>query len=262
MTHQDRDIRVDAQGALATVTLNRPHRRNALSLAMWAKLASIFDELDKDRSVRAVVLAGSGGNFCSGADIKEFGETRSSPEQADHYAQTAHRAQDAIFRCSKPVIAAVDGFCIGGGFGLALCCDFRIVDEGARLGITAAKIGIVYGLRETQCLLAIAGMSSAKRILFGGELFSAAAMQRMGLADEVVAGDVAGHARRYAGALAGNAPLSIAGAKMILNGLAAGTGALDVEAADKAAADAIQSEDYRGAVRAFGNKQKPVFSGR
>jgi enoyl-CoA hydratase/carnithine racemase len=229
---------------------------------MWRQLADIFEHLETEPDVRVIVLTGAGGTFCSGADIREFSETRATPEQAEIYAEAGHNAQHAIFQISKPVIAAIAGHCVGGGFGLAVCCDFRVAERPAKLGITAAKMGITYGIQETQCLLAIAGLSVAKRILFGGELFTAPTMRQMGLVDELVEGDAIGAARTLAERLARNAPLSIAGSKLILNGLATGLGSLDLRRADAAAHAAVASEDYAEAVRAFTNRTSPAFKGR
>ena len=157
--------------------------------------------------------------------------------------------------------SAVAGFCMGGGSGLALACDFRFAAASAVFGVPAARLSIVYGMRETQNLLALVGLANAKKILFSAERFDAAEAARIGFIDRIEEAPVEA-ARRFAAVLAGNAPLSIAGAKVILNGLAQGTGALDFAKAHELIERAMLSEDYREGQRAFLEKRAPVFKGR
>ena len=159
------------------------------------------------------------------------------------------------------MIAAISGYCLGGGCHLALACDFRFADPAAKLGIPSAKLSIVYGVKSVQRLLAIAGLANAKRMLYSGERYDAARAQSMGLVDEVC-DDVVSAAVSYAGTLAGNAPLSIAGAKFMLNGLSMGDGGLDVAAAQRMIDLAADSEDFREGRRAFAEKRTPRFRGR
>jgi enoyl-CoA hydratase/carnithine racemase len=161
---------------------------------------------------------------------------------------------------AKPMIAAVRGFCIGGGSGLAMACDFRFAEPGAQFGIPAARLSIVYGMRETQNLLALVGLANAKRILFSAERFGAEEAMRIGFIDRI-ASDPLQAAKEFAGVMAKNAPLSITGAKAILTGLAMGEGALDPEHARAIVERAFESDDYREGQRAFLEKRLPVFKG-
>jgi enoyl-CoA hydratase/carnithine racemase len=258
---QTGDLLVALQDNVATVTLNRPQRRNAVTLAMWNGLAELFDSFAKDDAVRAVILTGAGEHFCAGADISEFGTVRNSVASGHAYDQAVDVCSDAILHIAKPTIAAIRGFCIGGGSGLVLACDFRFAAPSAVFAITAAKLSIVYGMRETQNLLALVGPSNAKKILFSAERFDTAEASRIGFLDRTAEDPVAA-ARDFAGVLAKNAPLSIAGAKTILNGLAQGTGALDFTKAHEVIERAMLSEDYREGQRAFMEKRAPVFTGR
>jgi enoyl-CoA hydratase/carnithine racemase len=255
------DLVVAVQDGVATVTLNRPQRRNAVTLAMWNGLGELFGRFATDDGVRAVILTGTGEHFCAGADRSEFAAVRNSAESGHAYDHAVDVCSDAILHIAKPTIAAIRGFCIGGGSGLALACDFRFAAPSAIFAITAAKLSIVYGMRETQNLLALVGISNAKKILFSAERFDTDEASRIGFLDRI-ADDPVAAAHDFAALLARNAPLSIAGAKTILNGLAQGTGALDFSKAHEVIERAMLSEDYREGQRAFLEKRPPVFTGR
>lgn len=258
---QGNDIIVEgADGPLVSVTLNRPAKRNCVSLTMWRELAAIFTELGGHRGVRAIVLTGAGGNFCSGADISEFRAVRATAAAAASYEGAVDAATHAIRDCPKPTIARISGYCVGGGCGLALACDFRIADATARLGIPAARLGIVYGLTDCRLLVALVGLANAKRMLYTGEIFSAREAEAMGLVG-IPDDDIEKATRDFAERLAANAPLSIAGSKLILNGVAFDEVERRHAAIDEAIATAAESRDYREAARAFIAKRAPTFRG-
>jgi enoyl-CoA hydratase/carnithine racemase len=255
------DILLTRRDSVAVVSLNRPEVRNAVTLSMWRELAGIFSNLAGDDGVRAIVLTGSGADFCVGADVSEFDRIRENRDQSAAYEISVDACSAAIANVPKPVIAAISGYCLGGGCHLALACDFRFADDTAKLGIPSAKLSIVYGVKSVQRLLAIAGIANAKLMLYSGERYDAARAQAMGLVDEI-GNDAVSAAVAYAGTLAGNAPLSIAGAKFMLNGLASSDGALDVAAAQRMIDVAADSEDFREGRRAFAEKRTPRFRGR
>lgn len=256
------DIKISKTGKTSRVTLNRPRSKNSISLAMWRELATVFRELSSDDSVRCVVLTGAAGHFSSGADVSEFEAVRSNAEQTCAYERAVDAAGDAILECTKPVIAAIEGYCIGGGLGLAMACDFRIAAPSACLFVPAAQFSIVYGLRETQTLLAPIGLSNAKRLLFTGERLSASEALRIGLVDEVTNELALDECiSELAQKLEAAAPLTVAGAKEMLNHLCFATSA-DVAEKAKALVDAAgDSEDYREARIAFREKRRPNFRG-
>jgi len=256
------EIRVEreAEGTVV-VTLNRPRRRNSLTLALWQKLGALYREFADDHAVRSVILTGAGGQFSAGADITEFPQVRATAEQAAFYAAAVDEANDAILELPKPTIAVIDGFCVGGGLGLALANDFRIAHGGALFSIPAARLGIVYGVKETRNLLNIVGLTQAKRLLFSAARVDAKEALAIGLVDEITEGSSLNKGRRFAGQLAENAPLSIAGAKLIVSQLSRGS-PLDEAAVEAAQARAVESEDYAEAVKAFAEKRKPTFRGK
>jgi enoyl-CoA hydratase/carnithine racemase len=246
---------------IVTVAINRPDKRNCLTLAMWRRLGEIFTTLDARTEVRGLVLTGRGASFCAGADISEFATVRNDAQGAAVYEHAVDGALNAIRDCRKPTVARIVGPCAGGGCGVALACDFRIADASARLGIPAARLSNVYGVVETRLLLTAVGLRNAKRVLYGGELFPAARALELGLVDEVAA-DLDAAVEALLGAFKTSAPLSIAGSKLILNALAAG--AVEEKSAAIAAVikQAPESEDYREGRRAFAEKRAPVFTGR
>jgi enoyl-CoA hydratase/carnithine racemase len=255
------DILVTTQDGIGVVTLNRAEAFNAVKLNMWRELADIFSNFAHDDSIRAIVLTGAGANFCVGADVTEFNAIRENREQSAAYEVSVDACSAAIANIPKPVIAAISGYCLGGGCHLALACDFRFADTTAMLGIPSAKLSIVYGVKSVQRLLAITGIANAKRMLYSAERYNAGLAWGMGLVDEVI-DDVVAAAKEFAGKLAQNAPLSIAGAKFMLNGLSLGEGALDVTAAQRLIDQAADSDDFREGRRAFSERRAPRFRGR
>jgi enoyl-CoA hydratase/carnithine racemase/carbon monoxide dehydrogenase subunit G len=274
-------IKVWISDQIAVVTLNRPQQRNAMTYAMWRAIPGLMAALERNPEVGAIVLTGAGTDFCSGADIPEFEHVRADTEQATAYEVAVDACCDAIAGVSKPTIAVVNGYCLGGGAHLAMSCDFRYASAEAKFGIPAARLSIIYGVRGTQKLLSLVGLPQAKRILFGAERFDAREALRTGFVDHVAGGgtparawlgrifgsaaaepvDPMPAARAFARQMAGNAPLSIAGAKYILDGVAKGTGALDLEHAEELIARAAGSADYKEGRAAFAEKRSPRFKG-
>lgn len=259
----ENDLLVDrSDPAVAIVTINRPARRNAMKLAMWREMGRIFDELSREPELRAVILTGAGGAFCAGADISEFGEVRATVEDGRAYEAAGDKCQTAIASCSKATIAAISGPCFGGGVGLALSCDFRFADPTAYFGIPAARLSNVYGVVETRALYDAVGLAVAKEVLFTGRRYTAGEAREVGMATHLTDGGSLAAARKFAEGLELCAPLTIKGAKTVLEAIARNETA-EREAAIQAVADeAMASDDYKEGVAAFAQKRDPHFRGR
>ena len=252
---------VDENGVM-TVTLNRPEKKNAMRLAMWGNLTGIFRAASANIDITGVVLTGAGGNFCTGADISEFDEVRATPEQGMEYDRINDETVLAIRNCGKPVCAAISGYCVGGGMSLALACDFRVAVPDARMGITAGRLGLVYSLKDCQLLMEQVGLKSAKRILLGADIFDLPLAQSMGLVDTLAETDSVQTARDLLHVMAGNAPLSQAGNKAILNAIADGSVISRRGELEKLISTSFGSEDYIEGRKAFAERRPARFQGR
>lgn len=251
---------VEIADRIATVTIARPDGYNAVSLAMWQALPDLFGALDRDRGVTGVVLTGAGRMFSAGADIADFEQTRSTPEQVVAYEAAVDLGCDAIAATGKPVVAAIRSYCLGGACNLAMACDFRFVAPDAQMAIPAARLSIVYSVKGMSRLLALVGLTEAKRILYTAERFGAEHALKAGFADRIE-DDPAAAAIAWLGGLAGNAPLSIAGSKLILNSLSQQDEPFAADAAAEAAWCAASSKDYAEGRAAFAQKRPPLFEG-
>ena len=262
------DVLADAAGALAvsrdgpvaTITLNRPDKHNAINLAMWEAFGRLMPALAQDAAVEVVVLRGpSGGPFSAGADISEFTTLRSTPDSAERYGEAVASGERALITFPKPTIAMVEGFAIGGGSQIALACDLRICSPDARFGITPAKLGIVYGLQSTARLVDVVGSAWASYILFTGDLVDAATALRIGLVHEVCE-DVEARAGALAATLASRAQVSLLGAKAFVGKVTSGVRTEDDEVRQHYH-DSLHSQEYVEGVAAFLAKRSPDFRG-
>ncbi|HET7793019.1 MAG TPA: enoyl-CoA hydratase [Rhizobacter sp.] len=251
------------EGGIGWLTFNNPERRNAISLAMWAGLGDALQAFQADDSVRVVVLKGAGGKaFASGADISEFGEKRANAEQRKQYGEVAEAGRVWLSKLDKPLIAMIQGYCIGGGLAVSLAADVRIAAEGSTFGIPAAKLGLGYDYAGVAALARLVGPSTARDILFSARFFDADEALRMRLVNSVVPeAELETRVRRYAETLARNAPLTIRAAKAAVNTFERYSQA---EAGEVAAlVDAcFNSDDYAEGRAAFAEKRLPRFLGR
>jgi enoyl-CoA hydratase/carnithine racemase len=206
-------VLLSREGAVATVTLHRPERRNALNLACWHALADVATQLAADPSVRVVVLTG-GATFSAGSDISEFPEARLGAEAARRYNEVYEGALRAWAALPQPVISAITGYCLGAALELALAADFRLAAAGAALGIPAAKLGIGISVADARRLIDVVGPARARALLLSGERLTADRALTLGLVDEVVAeADLAERAESLVQVLLANAPQTMAWVK-------------------------------------------------
>ncbi|WP_406504581.1 enoyl-CoA hydratase/isomerase family protein [Streptomyces sp. NBC_00212] len=198
---------------VATVVISNPAKRNAMTSAMWRALPPLLAALAADPEVRALVLTGAGDTFCAGADISTLREPGDGPKML------AVRAEEALAAFPKPTLAAVRGHCVGGGSQLAAACDLRFAEEGALFGVTPAKLGIVYPASSTRRLAALVGPSTAKYLLFSGELIDSERALRTGLVDEVLpAGGLGKRVAEFTRVLVSRSQLTQAAAKEFADG--------------------------------------------
>jgi enoyl-CoA hydratase/carnithine racemase len=260
-TTPTQDLVVERSGAIATLVLNRPDSHNAVRLGMYEALPGLLGEIDQDRDVKVLVVRGAGRKaFASGADITEFREVRANAETARAYNERVAAAERALEGLSKPTIAMVHGYCIGGGCGLALACDLRFADERASFGITPARLGLVYSLGSTKRLVDVVGPSRAKWILMSGQRVEAERAHQIGLADEVVpTDDLEKLTYEFAELLCTRAQFSIRATKQIVARILAGQ-TEDDEATRDLRNSSFDTDDYAEGVRAFLEKRPPTFS--
>jgi enoyl-CoA hydratase/carnithine racemase len=257
-------ILVERADGIATVTINRPKMRNAVSLAMWTAIGEETQALAKDDSVRAIVFRGAGTDaFASGADISEFKENRKDTETALHYNQQTEIAYRSIRNCPKPTVAMIFGYCMGGAMALAMACDLRFAAEGSKFGIPAARLSIIYGLDPVHQLVDLVGPAYAKDILFSARTVEADEALRIGFIQRLVpAAQLEAHTREYLGKVANNAPLSIRGTKTQVRAIFEGI--TDRHRAELAelGLETFNSQDYKEGTSAFLEKRAPRFQGR
>jgi enoyl-CoA hydratase/carnithine racemase len=255
-------ILVDRRDDIAVVTINRPEKRNALRQGDWIALADTLDGLGEDDSLRCVVLRGAGETaFCAGADISGFVEERSTREKVRDYEAATGRAFAAAHTCRHPVIAMIHGFCLGGGFELALGCDLRISAMSGRFGIPAKNVGLFLSYSLLELLIDAGGKAIAKEVLLEGRILPALEAQSKNLITRVVDDDgleeeVMAAARR----IADGAPLTARWHREAIRRIAqpGPYSAAELEAQY----DYADSDDYRAGYQAFLDGKKPSFSGR
>jgi enoyl-CoA hydratase/carnithine racemase len=251
-------------GGIGWLTFNQPERRNAISLVMWDAVAQAAEDFANDPEVRVVVMSGAGGKaFASGADISEFEKARADAAAEKAYAQRSHRARDLLASLEVPLIAMIQGYCIGGGLATALQADLRIASSDSRFGIPAARLGVSYGYGSLMQLTALVGPAMAKEIMVLGRQYTAAQALAMHLVNQVVEPDeLLATVEQIAAEIVRNAPLSIRASKIAIDQIAGDPERRDsalVEAADRTCFD---SADYKEGRRAFMEKRPPQFHGR
>ncbi len=256
-------IALERAGARATITISNPEKRNAMSLAMWQDLTAKMHECGQDDDLRVVVLRGEGGKaFVSGADIggADVGAGAHGLLAYDAATSDAYRA---VAQCPHPVLVQIDGYCIGGGLGLAVAADIRICDETSQFAIPAAKLGVGYSVDGVAMLMQLVGPSMTKDILFTARRLGAEEALRVGLVSQIVGkGQVADRIDEMAAAVIENAPLTLRTVKQTVAALAWRPDDDAMLAIQELIDGCFASADHREGLEAFFAKRPAVFKGR
>jgi enoyl-CoA hydratase len=254
----------EVEGPVGRIIFNNPEKHNAVSLDMWAAVEAYLDEFRDNDDIRVVVITGAGGRaFVSGADISRFENERASEDAIKHYNIQVNRANEAIYTFPKPTIAMIRGYCIGGGMGLATCCDLRICTEASTFAVPAAKLGLGYGADKIGLLMDLVGPSFVKDIFFTARQFKSDEALNMGFINKVVADeDLETYIQEYAERIAGNAPLTISHIKKVTIEAVKDVADRDMDSVTEAFNKCFNSEDYKEGRRAFMEKRKPEFQGK
>ena len=208
-------------GAIGTLTFNNPERHNAMSLDMWRGATTVLEQFEQDAAVRVIVLTGAGGKaFVSGADISKFESERDTLDAVAEYNIAVDRFGKVLGECSKPTIAMIRGYCLGGGVGIAVCCDLRIANDASRYAVPAAKLGLGYGYANVRRIMDLVGPQFVTEMLLTARQFDSAQAARIGLVNHVVPdAEIETYVRELAETIAGNAPLTIKAVKRIVREL-------------------------------------------
>lgn len=257
-------LRVGNANGVARVLIDNAERRNAFDFSMWRALPAILSRLDRDEEVRVVVLSGAPSlHFCSGADISEFSTLRSTAEGGRAYEQANVDAFDALSQLGKPVIAAISGFCMGGGMGLAAACDLRIAAEGSVFGIPAGRLGVGYPPAAMTYVVAAVGAQTAMDLFFTARRIDAEEAKASGFVSRVLPKEnFDAQIDAVAAGVAANAPLTLRAAKAAIRAAAQLPKALSFEDCEALASACFDSADYVEGRTAFLEKREPKFTGR
>jgi len=255
------EVFAQIDGSMGRITLNRPEKKNAMSQAMWTRVADAVSALDTVPEVRVIILCSSTPtSFSAGADISELEVIATDPVRREANREAIREAQRSLARAKKPTIAQISGPCVGGGCGLAIHCDFRFASDAARFGITPAKLGIIYPLNDTKQLMDLVGVSAAKSMLFTGRLLGAIEAEKIGLIDRLTTADALNKAvEEFAGELAVVSQYSIHGIKHNMQRILDGQ-VDDDKQSEKMFLDAHESDDAVEGVKAFLAKRPAKFT--
>ncbi|MFJ5695589.1 enoyl-CoA hydratase/isomerase family protein [Arthrobacter sp. NPDC093125] len=252
-------LQVEYDGPVATIVLDNARRRNAMTKDMWQQFEPLLDRLAADASVKVVVVRGAGENFSAGADISDLKDILHDPGTGRHDGGHVTAGENALASFHKPTIAAIDGYCIGGGWQIAGACDIRIASDRSTFGITPAKVGIVYPLSGIERLVRLAGPATAKYLLFSGDFIPAAEAMALGLLARVVPQtSFWTEVTEFAGRMASRSQLSIQAMKDIVDVISAGGYRLGETNAEWQREMALSGEPEIG-IEAFLAKQTPEF---
>jgi enoyl-CoA hydratase len=257
---KEKPILVKVDGGICWISLNRPDKLNCMTVEMHELIWGALDEAEADGSIGCIVITGVGNRaFCAGADVSHL--EKLSPNEAKEFSEKGHKTLTKILNCSKPVVAAVNGYALGGGCELAAACDFRIASEKARFGQPEINLGLVPGWGGTQLLQKIIGPARAKEVIMTGAMLNAQEAQQIGLVNKVVEADkLKEEVGAFAESLSRGPNIAVMEAKRLVNLSLELNEGLTEEA--NAFSKLFSTEDFKEGVAAFKEKRKPSFKGR
>ena len=257
MTTGNEHIKLEKKKEIGIITLNRPEARNALNRKMLQELGDALTELENDSQIRVIIITGNK-DFCAGADIKEMDAIK--PEEIESFCRWGHKVFDQLENMGKPVIAAINGFALGGGCELALACDIRIAGEGAKFGQPEVNLGLIPGFGGTQRLSRLVGIGKSKEIILTGEIINAKEAASIGLVNSVVKDeDLMTKAEEMSQVIAQKSPIAVKMSKALINENQEITKGLEKEI--EFFARCFTTQDRLEGINAFLEKRRPEFKG-
>lgn len=261
-TPEFQNLLTSIEGTVATIKINRPQQMNALNLATLEELQKAFHLFGSHKDVRVLILTGNGDRaFVAGADITSMSEM--GPSESLRFAEVGHDTMNTIESCPRPVIAAVNGFCLGGGMELALACDFIYAAENAKLGLPEVGLGLFPGWGGTQRLTRLVGNAKAKEVIFSGRLYTAKEAYELAIVNRVTPeGGAFTAASQTALEIASRGPVAVGIAKRLINRTSQVTLEEGLEGEKTAFPECFKTEDLKEGLKAFLEKRKPSFRGK
>lgn len=256
---------VTREGPIGHLIFNNPDKLNAISLDMWEGMSTGVAQLEADPEVKVIVVSGTGDKaFIAGADVSKYEEERMGENAQEHYAQVGWKGMMALYNSSKTTIAAINGYCYGGGISVAVCCDLRYGSSTIQVAQPALRYGIGYRYKSLRLVVDVVGAAPTKELLLGGAVWDAEDCVKRGFVGKVLPAGAAfdSFINKTAERIAQGAPLTAQQCKFAINQIVLDQDQRDLEKSEAMFLACYASEDYKEGVRAFAEKRKPVFTGK